>query len=149
MNFTIPEKSSLIRAYANGLAIPFKMDGQTVTIEVLPSRTGDKSGSIKLVINHSFGHYLLAGTMNFLLPKASWPILEIYFDLHLPKFFNYKHVTGTMEAKSDSLEVKYYYDIPESGTKLSFHQFLITTSAPDISLNYTVDITKKYYTGKS
>ena len=145
ISFAIPDKSKLEKVYLNGSAISFKCKDQEVSVEVLPARAGDQSGKVELVLTKLQGNYLLSGTLNFSTPKVSWPVHEMYFDLFLPKVFNYSCRDGSFESTVSSSEVEYTYSIPIPGKRLSFHQYLITSTAPSITIDYAVDLQGKYF----
>ncbi len=88
IKFDIPNLYKLEKVYLNGSAIPFECKDQKVKFTVLPSRAGDQSGNVELVLTKSHGNYLLSGNLEFIVPKVSWPIREMFMDIYLPAVFN-------------------------------------------------------------
>lgn len=145
----IPESYELKKVYLNGSAIPFEIKDPQFTLEALPFRAGGRSGTVELVLVRFQGIFNLSGSLVFSLPKVSWPIREMFMDVHLPAVFNYQYSGGSMATARHSKEVAFTYDLPTPGKTHSFHQVLITSSAPSVNLEYTIDLTGKYFVIKN
>jgi len=141
----IPETYSLEKVYLNGSAIPFKNNNNQVNLEVFPSRAGDLAGNLELVITKLYGNYHLSGLLSFIAPKVSWPIHEMYLDLFLPAVFNYTRSAGSFEPIQESPDATFTFNVPLPGKKHSFHQYLITSTSPTLTIDYTIDLTNKYF----
>ena len=141
----VPEGLVVERAYLNGVSTPVAMRGATLPIEVAPVREGDQSGVLELVLLSSEGGYFLSGALEVALPKVSWPVNELFLDVHLPQVFNYEWSGGSLSPVERSPAVDFTYDLPLPGKKLSFHQHLISASAPNVTLDYAVDLEGHYY----
>jgi hypothetical protein len=148
IGFVIPAGDTLERVYLNGLAIPFKLKDNKVNIDVLPSRAGDQSGLVELVTTRNLGNYLLSGSLTFKMPKVSWPIHELFLDIHLPDVFNYERSGGSMGYSDHSTDAVYTYGVPQPGKKLRFHQHLVTTTAPSVTVDYSINLEDKYFNRK-
>jgi hypothetical protein len=147
LSFDIPTGFTLNKVYLNGSAIPFRINAGKVTIEVLPSRAGDRQGSLELTFHRQQGKFHLSGALEFNAPQTSWPIREMFMRVYLPSVFNYSYEGGSMSILNQSKVVKYTYDLPTPGKAFSFHQLLITSSAPAVKINYTIDLEGKYFNG--
>jgi hypothetical protein len=145
LSVQIPEEQKLDKVFLNGAAIPFTLDGQTLRLEVAPARAGDASGQLELVLAAPMGPYNLSGRLRFVAPRASWPITEMFVQLHLPGVFDYARVGGSMESVSDAPEVAFTHQVPLPGKELRFHQFLIAAGAPLVLVKYDVDLSTSYY----
>jgi hypothetical protein len=141
----LPEGLVMERAYLNGVSIPVAVTGTTLPIEVAPVREGDQSGLLELVLLSSEGGYFLSGALEVALPKVSWPVNELFLDLHLPQVFNYEWSGGSLSPVAEAPAVDFTYELPLPGKKLSFHQHLIAASAPNVTLDYAVDLEGHYY----
>ena len=60
-------------------------------------------------------------------------VATIRIDVHLPQVFNYRWSGGSLSPAEASPQVQYAYDVPLPGKKLSFHQPLISSSAPNVT----------------
>jgi hypothetical protein len=145
ISFEPPASYLLEKVYLNGSSIPFKNVNNRINLQVFPSRAGDLSGTIELVMTRLYGNYHLSGSLAFIAPKASWPIHEMYLDLHLPDVFNYSKNSGSLEPIQESPESTFTYAVPLPGKKYSFHQYLITSTSPTITMDYAIDLTKNYF----
>lgn len=145
IEFTKPKDHKIKKVYINSSSIPFTINNDILKIEVQPKRVGDQSGKVELVLSKQQDSYNLSGTIDFPIPKASWPIHEMFFDLYMPTVFNYSYVNGSLEQINSSPDIEYTYSVPTPGKKLSFHQYLISTSNPSLTLSYTIDLTGKYF----
>ncbi|RPI74537.1 MAG: hypothetical protein EHM45_18550 [Desulfobacteraceae bacterium] len=149
ISFQIPASTVLEKAYLNGRAVSVKNEKNRVDLQVFPARPGDLSGTVELVLTRTYGNYHLGGSLSFSLPEVSWPIHEMYLDLHLPEVFLFKRNSGSFEPVEESPETSFAYQVPLPGKCYSFHQYLITSAAPTLTLDYTVDLTKKYFVAES
>jgi hypothetical protein len=141
----VPEGVTLERAYLNGVSAPVEMEGSTLPIEVTPVREGDQSAVLELVLMRSKGVYFLSGSLEVELPRVSWPVNQLFLDVHLPQVFNYNWSGGSLSPVEQAPSVHYTYELPLPGKKLSFHQHLISASAPNVTLDYAVDLEGHYY----
>jgi hypothetical protein len=145
IEFEIPEHQKVERAFLNGFAVPVEMVGRQLQIEAAPARAGDESATIELVLTKSEGVFHLAGNIALSLPKTSWPMNEIFLDLHLPDVFNYQWKGGSLSPVKSRAMPAFTYRVPLPGKKMSFHQYLVTTHAPQVGLEYAVDLKDQYF----
>ncbi len=136
----LPEGHLLERAFLNGVAVPLKANGRHLTLDVAPARAGEIGGSLEIVVSHAGGIFNLAGALRFELPRVSWPTHELYLSLHLPRVFDYEWAGGSLEPASGNPRVKFSYEVPLPGKPLHFRQVLISRTAPDLDLDYEVDL---------
>jgi hypothetical protein len=83
--------------------------------------------------------------MHFDLPAASWPTHELFFSVHLPRVFDYAWTGGSLEPAPSAPNAAYSYRVPLPGKTLHFRQVLIDVSAPDLDLDYEVDLEGHYF----
>ncbi len=145
IEFEIPQNQTVERAYLNGFAVPVETSGNQLQIEASPARAGDESATIELVLTAQDGVYHLAGDLALSLPRASWPINEIFLDLHLPDVFNYQWKSGSLSPAKSSSMPNFTYRVPLPGKRMSLHQYLVTAHAPHVSLEYAVDLKGQYF----
>ena len=86
----IPEGVTVEHVYRNGSTVPFALTGSKLAVDVVPARAGDESGSVELVLSRATGEFHLSGDLAWKLPSASWPVHELFVDLHLPSVFAYR-----------------------------------------------------------
>jgi hypothetical protein len=141
----IPDGLAVERVFLNGLSTDLKPEGRVFPVEVAPAREGDEAAVLELVLTGSSGGYLLSGLLEFSLPRVSWPVNEIFLDVRIPAVFNYTWTGGSLAPVEDVPRADYSYRLPLPGKKLTFHQSLITSSAPNVSLEYAVDLEGRYY----
>lgn len=141
----IPPGVEVRRAYLNGGGIPAPVKDGRLPLEVAPAREGEEGGVLELVLGSTGEGFLLSGELRLALPRVSWPVHELYLDLHLPAVFNYAWAGGSLAPVDASPAVRYTYEVPLPGRKLSLHQHLITSSAPDVTLEYAVDLEGHYF----
>jgi hypothetical protein len=147
ISFTVPDVYRMEKVYVNGIPRPFTIKDAAITLQVVPGRSGDLAGNVELVMSFHQGNYLLSGTVKYVLPGVSWPVHEMLFTLHMPEVFDYSFRGGSLKR----IEIKevpgvgYTCQIPEPGKTLSFHQYLIQSSLPSITLDYAIDLDGKYF----
>jgi len=146
VSIQLPAGQKLERAFLNGVAIPAEPEGRSLSLTLAPARAGDEGGSLELVLSHATGVFHLAGDLHFELPRISWPTHELFFTLHLPTVFDYDWTGGSLEPSSKTPRAPYRYQVPQPGRALHFHQYLISESAPDLALSYTVNLDGHYFT---
>ncbi len=152
--FELPPELTLERLYRNGMAVPFTVDGTRLELAVEPRRAGDQSATVELVFESDHGGYNLSGGLVFELPRVSWPVNELYFDVHLPQVFNYTWTGGSLAPvepspaetpPAETPEADFTYAIPRPGKRLTFHQYLISKTSPNLRLDYAIDLEGKYF----
>lgn len=147
ISFELPEGQVPVHVYLNGRARDVAADAKEVRFDVEPSRAGDQSGSVELVLEIDQGGYNLSGDLLFALPRVSWPVNELFIDVHLPEVFSYTWTGGSLAPVESSPAVAFTYAIPTPGKKLGFHQFLISKTSPTLRLDYAIDLEGKYFGG--
>jgi hypothetical protein len=145
ISIDLPAGHTLERAFLNGVATVLEPEEGSVALEVSPARAGEIGGTLELVLAQSGGAFLLAGDMHFDLPAPSWPTHELFLTTHLPRVFDYAWAGGSLEPSMTAPRTEYSYRLPLPGKPLHFHQVLIDTSAPDLDLEYEVDLTGHYF----
>jgi hypothetical protein len=144
--FEIPSGVTVDRVYRNGSTVPFKLAGEHLAVQVEPLRAGDEAGSLELVLSRAMGQFHLSGNLEWKLPSVSWPVHELFLDLHLPTVFAYRWRGGSLSPVDDEPDKEdFSYRIPLPGQRLSFHQYLLTGSAPDVQLDYAVALEGQYF----
>jgi hypothetical protein len=83
--------------------------------------------------------------MHFDLPAVSWPTHELFFTVNLPGVFDYTWAGGSLAPSDEAPKARYSYRVPLPGEPLHFHQYLIDQSAPDLDLDYEVDLDGSYF----
>jgi hypothetical protein len=141
----LPADYTLERAFLNGVATVLDPEEGRVALEVAPARAGEAGGTLEVVLAQSGGVFHLAGEMHFDLPALSWPTHELFLTVHLPRVFDYAWAGGSLEPRASAPKAEYSYRVPLPGKTLNFHQVLIETSAPDLDLNYEVDLEGHYF----
>ncbi|MBD3243137.1 MAG: hypothetical protein GF331_21275 [Chitinivibrionales bacterium] len=145
VSFVVPRGSELRRVYLNKAPITVERSGDSITVTARPARAGELTGTIELVLQRSLGTYNLSGVLAFEAPLVSWPIEQMYVDLHLPEVFTYAQRGGSLSRVEVSPDAEFSYATPLPGRQLSFHQYLISESRPTLVLEYAVDLDGKYY----
>ncbi len=143
--FELPEGQVPAHVYLNGRAQDVAADASEVELEVEPRRAGDQSGTVELVLEIDQGGYNLAGDLLFALPRVSWPVNELYVDVHLPAVFSYTWTGGSLAPVEASPAAAFTYAIPTPGKRLSFHQFLLSRTSPTLRVDYAIDLDGKYF----
>ena len=141
----LPADYTLERAFLNGVATALEPEAGRVELEVAAARAGEAGGTLELVLAQSGGIFHLAGDMHFDLPAASWPTHELFLSLHLPRVFDYAWAGGSLEPLANAPRAAYSYRVPLPGKPFHFHQVLIDASAPDLDLDYEVDLEGHYF----
>ena len=141
----LPAGHTLERAFLNGVATLLETENGRIALEVAPARAGEAGGTLELVLAQSGGVFHLAGDMHFELPAVSWPTHELFLSVHLPRVFEYEWAGGSLEPRKSTPKAEYSYRLPLPGKTLHFHQVLIDASAPDLDLDYEVDLEGNYF----
>ena len=145
ISFELPEGQSLVRAYLNRVVVPVEADGRTIRLDVEPVQAGQTGGELELIVASRGNGYLLSGERSIELPSASWRTNELYLTAHLPTVFEYAWSNGTLSPVEHAPKVKYVYDIPTPGRRLTFKQFLVHESTPLVNLGYDVSLDGHYF----
>jgi hypothetical protein len=143
--FELPEGENVQQAYLNGRAVPFGVEGRTLSLAVAPARPGGDRAQLELVLTHEMPDFLLSGTLHLELPAPAWPTSELSLRLHLPEVFEYEWSSGSLSPAQQIRHASYVYEIPQPGRELGFHQYLVRRVKPDVTLRYTVDLNGKYF----
>lgn len=138
---TAPEGQRFLRARVNGLPIPLDPSSQRLTLEVAPASLGAAEAVVELALAQDFGVFHLSGKLELESPLVSWPVARWTTEAVLPKVFTWVRHGGSMEQLGTEAEAR--GEVP--GKALFFTQHLITASAPEISLGYSVDIRGSYF----
>jgi len=141
----LSEGHRLLRVAINGRPAKLPQDGRNVPLVVAPADLGESNGSLEVVLSRSWGVFHLSGQLRLELPRVSWPIAEIEARARLPAVFHYRRVGGSMEQIEESGGTS---DDPEAhlpGHVLHFRQYLVSTSAPTVDLDYSVDLAGQYF----
>ena len=142
---SLPPGQRLERGYLNGTSIEVDTDTGELALEVSPSTAGEEGATLELVIVSPNNEYLLSGEISLALPKASWRINELFLTTHLPTVFDYAWVGGSLSPAHKMSDARYSYDIPTPGKRAGFHQFLVHTSQPNLTLSYDVSLDGRYF----
>ena len=142
----LPEGLILRRVHLNGLPVAFEVEKGRVTLQVAPRRAGDETAKLELLLDGQGEGFLLSGRKHFVLPSLSWGINQVQVSLHMPRVFNYRWSGGSLVPATDLGEVQYAHRIPTPGKSLGFRQQLVQ-GAPDLLLDYTVDLAGNYFDG--
>ena len=98
------------------------------------------------MLSRATGEFHLSGALAWKLPSASWPVHELFVDLHLPGVFAYRWRGGSLSPVAEApAPPEFSYRIPLPGQKLSFHQYLLTGTSPDVQLDYAVALVGQYF----
>jgi hypothetical protein len=146
LGIEIPAGVAVEHVYRNGSAVPFALEGAKLAVDVVPGRAGDESGSVELVLARATGEFHLSGSLAWTLPSVSWPVHELFVDLHLPAVFAYHWRGGSLSpVETGPPAPEFSYRIPLPGRQLSFHQYLLARTAPDVQLDYAVALEGQYF----
>lgn len=141
----LPPGSRLEKIYKNGVATALLGEGAELTVAMTPARAGHDEGTLELEVVENQGGFLLAGDLRFELPTLSWPMNELYLELHLPEVFEYTWTGGSLAPAGSSPVVAYAEELPSPGKRLDFHQYLIASSRPVATVHYAVDLAGKFF----
>ena len=144
----LAEGERVERAYLNGLPVPIEDRDGRLALEVAPSQAGKEAATLELVIGASGLDFTLSGELGFRLPRTSWPINELFLDVYLPQVFHYTWRGGSLSPVESGPPARFSHRVPVPGSRHSFHQFLVTRSAPDLTLSYAVNLEGHYYRGE-
>ncbi|MDX2013419.1 MAG: hypothetical protein SFW67_24725 [Myxococcaceae bacterium] len=136
-----PVGQRLVRARVNGVPVPGQVDGARLTLEVGPVSLGAAEGTVELAWAQELGVFHLSGQLELASPRVSWPVSKWTTQTVLPKVFRYVRLGGSMEQLGAEADAE--GALP--GRSLQFTQHLITSSAPTVSLGYSVDLTGSYF----
>jgi len=150
IGFSIPSGQLLEHVYLNGGPIPFDVDGGRVEVQVEPVRAGDQSATVELVTRQERAETALSGNLRLEAPAARWPVDAAFVTLHLPDVFNYRWIGGSLapwegQSTAGLPESRFSYTMPEPGKTLTFHQYLVGDSAPEVEITYAVDLAGSYF----
>jgi hypothetical protein len=141
MTIDTPAGQRLVRARVNGVPVAVPEDGERLTLEVGPVSLGAAEGSIELAYAQELGVFHLSGQLELVGPRVSWPVSKWTTQTVLPKVFRYLREGGSMEQLGSEEDAE--GGLP--GRSLRFSQHLLTSSAPRVSLGYSVDLTGSYF----
>jgi hypothetical protein len=144
--FTIPARQTLEKVLLNGASVPFRMSDRTVNLPVTPSRAGDESARVELLVSEEQGGYALSGQLDYTFPACSWSVNDFYVTLNLPQVYNYKWEGGSLAPVDSGQEVEYTQHLPTPGKPIHLHQQLLSKAAM-VRIAYTVDLSGSYYRG--
>ncbi len=136
LSFTAPEGWKVERVLVNGVARKGGLD-----LVVGPGR--DTEATVELQLSRELGVFHLSGRLDFELPKASWPVAHVLATVHLPAVFDYRRLGGSLEPGEPAQET----GLP--GKRLGFRQHLVAASAPTLELEYSVDLTGRYFKARA
>ncbi len=142
----LPEGLILRRVHLNGLPMAFEVEDGRVELKVAPRRAGDETARLELLLDGQGEGFLLSGRKHFVLPSLSWGINQVQVSVHMPKVFNYRWTGGSLAPATGVNEAQYAHRIPTPGKSLGFRQQLVQ-GAPDLLLDYTVDLQGHYFDG--
>lgn len=146
IGFQIPAGQRLERVYLNGSAVPLpERSKDSIELDVAAARAGDEGGTLELVLTTQEESFHLSGNLAFEFPSPSWPTNEFYLDVHLPAVFDYAWRGGSLSPVEHSPETQFSHPLPLPGRSLHFHQYLISASKPDVSVDYTVNLDGHYF----
>ncbi|MBL8957021.1 MAG: hypothetical protein JNK82_39980 [Myxococcaceae bacterium] len=133
LSFTAPAGWKVERVFVNGVARKGGLD-------VVASPSHDTNGTVELQLSRELGVFHLSGRLDLELPKASWPVAQVEAAVNLPAVFEYRRLGGSLEPAEASAGA----GIP--GKRLGFRQHLVAASAPTVELEYSVELTGRYFT---
>lgn len=146
IGLVVPRNSTLARALLNGTPVPFAVQDGAVQFTVVPTRPGDETARLELVVHGARREFHLSGRLQFAFPAASWNTHVLAVALHLPVVFDYTWAGGSLAPADKPPDAELENDLPMPGKVLRFRQELISSS-PDVAVNYTVDLTGQYFGG--
>lgn len=146
LELTVPEGHKLERVTLNAVPIPVEeaKDG-VLKLKVAPSRLGETSGALEVVLARELGVFHLSGRLKLALPRVSWPVAELRARAHFPAVFNYRREGGSLEQVDAADAVAVTASAPLPGKVLHFRQYLVAASSPTLELGYSVDISDSYF----
>lgn len=145
----IPKDQELAHVFLNGAPQDYSTDEQSIlTLQVKPPRAGDQTAQLELLLQRTQQSYVLSGDLEFVFPKVSWRVNDLYATLYLPTVFNYQWQGGSLVPSSVTHKVQYSHTMPTPGKEVTFHQQLIR-DFPILRIEYAVDLQGNYYTGQS
>lgn len=148
IEFTIPARQTIDKVFLNGASIPFARTERGLSLAISPARAGDESARVELLLSEPQGGYALSGRLQYELPAASWNINDLYVALNLPPVFNYQWEGGSLAPAEAFADAEFTQRIPTPGKRIHLHQQLLTGPA-SVRINYTVDLSGRYYRGGS
>ncbi len=125
--------------------VPEVPDTVSVVVQVTPERSGGDRATLELVLLRDVPNFLLSGALQVQLPTPAWPVSELVLDVHLPDVFEYTWAGGSLSPTEPGPLGSFVYEIPRPGKRLSFHQYLVRRSTPDVTLGYAVDLAGRYF----
>jgi hypothetical protein len=137
----VPKGQKLVRAKVNGAPIATEAKGDVLPLDVGPSALGATEGTVDLLFAQDLGVFHLSGVLQLESPQLSWPVARWNAQTVLPKVFTYVRTGGSMEQVGGENEA--HGDVP--GKALLFSQHLISSSAPMVTLGYSVDLKDSYF----
>ena len=141
----LPAGQRLERAYLNGVAVAVDTDADMLELEAAAANAGEEGGTLELVLHSAGNRYLLSGELHVPLPAASWRVDQLFLTTHLPPVFDYRWTGGSLSPAASVPTASYTYDIPTPGKRADFHQFLVHTATPSLSLGYDVSLEGYYF----
>ncbi|MEO1087058.1 MAG: hypothetical protein AAFY88_22710 [Acidobacteriota bacterium] len=144
----LPPGLRLERVYVHERSVPFKLDGDTLRLELEPARAGDRLGRVELTLRPAPSAYHLSGELLFSLPQASWPINHFYARLHLPAVFDYRWSGGSLAPTEEAPTAEFTETLPSPGDELIFHQPLVHGSRPTVRIDYDIELEGQIFTGR-
>lgn len=136
-----PAGQRVLRARVNGVPVPAPADGARLSLEVGPVSLGAAEGTVEIAWAQDLGVFHLSGQLELVSPRVSWAVSKWTTQTVLPKVFRYVRLGGSMEQLGSEADA----DGALPGRSLQFTQHLITSSAPTLSLGYSVDLTGSYF----
>lgn len=137
----VPEGQRLLRARVNGVPVAVADGAQSLALEVAPAALGAAEATVELSLAQELGVFHLSGRLALVAPRVSWPVSRWTTEAVLPKVFTWARRGGSMEQLGVESEAR--GEVP--GKALFFTQHLIAASAPDVALDYSVDIRGSYF----
>ncbi len=144
LELTIPKGVQVRKAYLNGSAVAFDVKGASLRFPVAPRSAGEDTARLELGLAGERREFHLSGTLALALPSAGWRINQLLVTVHLPHVFNYVWSGGSVAPAEVAPEPEFQQAMPTPGKVLGFRQELIT-AAPDLRLEYAVDLDKRYF----
>lgn len=146
IEFTVPQRQTIEKVFLNGASLPFTRTDSGLSLAVSPARAGDETARVELLLSEPQGGYALSGRLQYELPAASWNINDLYVALNLPPVFNYQWEGGSLAPSEAFPDAEFTQRIPTPGKRIHLHQQLLTGPA-SVRINYTVDLSGRYYRG--
>jgi hypothetical protein len=146
IRFTIPPGNTLSRVLLNGAPLPFTVEDGALRVSVEPGRSGDETARLELELQGERREFHLSGRLELTFPAASWRTDLFTASLHLPKVFDYTWAGGSLAPTGDAPEEPSTGGFPMPGKVFHFQQELVS-SAPEVAVDYTVDLEGQYFGG--